>query len=552
MKQVQGKVGWILLVGVGLLGMGGLVLWAKRGYPGKRPPEVSSEREAASRVPGIPGEVFTLVRGDPVPVASPPVMETLYVGTRRGLYLLSGGSGQRARQSRPGRDPVKAVAVDPGDRNRIYLGAAEGLWVSSDRGEDWDRILRVRKEILCVAIDPRDPSRLLVGHGDGIEASGDGGRSWHAATQGISEGPVAALLFHPEVPGRCYALSQGGLHRSEDGGTSWRRVWGSLGVDGSLRSQQAEESAGLEEPEESLAFEETAGETAGDLAFDRAKALLYLGNGRGIFLSRDEGEHWEPLPTLGIGRPAVYRILLDPVRPGLIYVATQDGLFFYEEARKGWSLLREGLPAGAVLAAALDADGQHLWVGTGKGLFRIPQPREAAPLQSPAGPLGSPVVSGPTIREVQQVAIRYAEVMPEKIERWRSGAFWRNFLPKFTVELDRDRDQTIASSTSGGKTSFSVGPEDESVSLDFGFTWNLADLVWDPAQTSIDVRSRLMVQLRQDLLEEVTRLYFERKRLMSEFEANPTTDPALISERNLRIEELAAQLDALTGGWFSQ
>ncbi len=171
-----------------------------------------------------------------------------------------------------------------------------------------------------------------------------------------------------------------------------------------------------------------------------------------------------------------------------------------------------------------------------------------------SGPLSSAAPAAlrePTIREVQLAAIRYAEVMPEKISRWRWLAQLRNLIPRFTVGLDQDRDTTIASSTSAGKTTFAVGPEDESVSLDFGFTWDLANLVWDSAQTSIDVRSRLMVQLRREVLQEVTRLYFERQRLLAEFEANPTDDPLLQRERALRLEELTAQLDALTGGLYS-
>ena len=158
----------------------------------------------------------------------------------------------------------------------------------------------------------------------------------------------------------------------------------------------------------------------------------------------------------------------------------------------------------------------------------------------------------PSVQEAQRAAIRYAEVMPEKIQGWRAGAIWRNWFPRFTLSLNQDRDTTIASSTSAGKTSFSVGPKDESVRLGFNFTWDLANFVWNPDQTSIDVRSRLMVQLRQDILDEVTRLYFERRRLLHEFQRNPTTDELLQGERSLRVEELTAQLDALTGGWFSR
>lgn len=157
----------------------------------------------------------------------------------------------------------------------------------------------------------------------------------------------------------------------------------------------------------------------------------------------------------------------------------------------------------------------------------------------------------PTIHRVQQAAIRYAEVMPEKISRWRTRAAWRAWVPKFTLSLDRDTGTTVGSSSSGGKTTFTVGPEDHSISVGYDFAWELGDLLWSADQTSIDVRSRLMVQLRNEVLDEVTRLYFERRRLQVEEAMAPVQEPSLRAERALRIDELTAQLDALTGGDFS-
>lgn len=180
-------------------------------------------------------------------------------------------------------------------------------------------------------------------------------------------------------------------------------------------------------------------------------------------------------------------------------------------------------------------------------------------LSKPAGSLPSPpaVVPAasspePTLREVHLAAVRYAEVAPEKIRRWRWLAQLRNFVPRFSVDIDRDRSSTISSLSSKGERLFFVGPERRDTSIDFGFTWDLANFVWDPAQTSIDARSRLMVKLRNEILEEVTELYFERKRLRAEFEANPTDDPTIRRERRLRLEKLAGRLDALTDGLYSR
>lgn len=191
-----------------------------------------------------------------------------------------------------------------------------------------------------------------------------------------------------------------------------------------------------------------------------------------------------------------------------------------------------------------------LWIGLGIliGLAPYGFGRE----EEGVSPLPERDQGGPSIRQVQQAAIGYAEVPSEKIARWRALARWKALLPRLSLGLDQDRDRTVASATASGKTTFSIGPEDESVSLGLSLTWDLGDLIWSTDQISIDTRSRLLVKLRREILEEVTRVYFERQRLQAEFQANPTEDPILQKERRLRMEELAAQLDALTGGYFSQ
>jgi len=193
---------------------------------------------------------------------------------------------------------------------------------------------------------------------------------------------------------------------------------------------------------------------------------------------------------------------------------------------------------------------------TGKA---IPVPGAQVPVQAASAPTPHPVglklpwesCAEPTVGQVQQAAIRYAEVSPQKISRWRAQARWKAFLPKLTLSLDRDQSANIASSTYKGVTQFTIGPNRRNFSVDFDFTWDLGDLLWSTDQTSIDVRSRLMVKLRNEILEEVTQIYFERKELLKRFRAAPTEDPILAQERRLRIEALTAHLDAFTGGYFS-
>jgi hypothetical protein len=158
----------------------------------------------------------------------------------------------------------------------------------------------------------------------------------------------------------------------------------------------------------------------------------------------------------------------------------------------------------------------------------------------------------PPIKEVQQVAIKYAEVEPEKIMRWRKQAKIKSLLPKLTVGLDRSESTNYEIYTSQTTRYVYEGPHDKSNGWDVTLSWELGDLIWSDDQTNIDVRSRLTVQLRDDILDEVTKLYFERLRVKIELDNLSIEDRKKRLEKELRIEELTASLDALTGGYFSQ
>lgn len=142
----------------------------------------------------------------------------------------------------------------------------------------------------------------------------------------------------------------------------------------------------------------------------------------------------------------------------------------------------------------------------------------------------------------------------------------RAILPRVSVGMDVDRDKTISRSIWGTYSSYSsgsisapgrhyIGPDDTTVyrNTNWGvsLTWELGDLIWSEDQTSIDVRSRLMVELRDDILDEVTKLYFERLRVKMELDHLSIEDRRKRYEKELRLQELAASIDALTGGYFS-
>jgi hypothetical protein len=155
----------------------------------------------------------------------------------------------------------------------------------------------------------------------------------------------------------------------------------------------------------------------------------------------------------------------------------------------------------------------------------------------------------PGINEVHRLAIDYAEVNREKIINWRTLARKKALLPKLSVGLDRDAADLFHWNTGANPDELQKGRD--LMDWDVSLSWDLSDLVWSTDQTTIDSRSKLMVELREDILDQVTRLYFERRRIQVELITYEPLDPQVEIDKEMRVAELTALIDALTGGEFS-
>ena len=205
--------------------------------------------------------------------------------------------------------------------------------------------------------------------------------------------------------------------------------------------------------------------------------------------------------------------------------------------------------------------GDFLLAGTKKGVFRLSYPElylsvlENKPRDLPQlKDILAQFKNEPAIGEIQKVAIQYAEVSPKKIESWRRGAALKALLPTLAVSKRVGTDQNVDIDRGGtaDPDQFIIGPAESTSDWSVGVSWDLADLIWNGDQTSIDTRSRLMVELRDDVLNEVTHLYYERRRLQVEMAMAPMRDLAIQIEKEIRLQELTAGIDALTGGYLSK
>lgn len=163
----------------------------------------------------------------------------------------------------------------------------------------------------------------------------------------------------------------------------------------------------------------------------------------------------------------------------------------------------------------------------------------------------------PTVRMVQDMAMRYSKTNPEMVERWLNASKRAYALPKVNLQYDKqlgqsDRFDYVADPATGELTSqkdyTQIGNDDKVV---VKLEWRLDKLVMSSEQIRVINESGKANKLRENILDEVTRLYFDRRRLQVESLLKPPSSLQDRIELELRLQEMTANLDALTGGEFS-
>jgi competence ComEA-like helix-hairpin-helix protein len=160
----------------------------------------------------------------------------------------------------------------------------------------------------------------------------------------------------------------------------------------------------------------------------------------------------------------------------------------------------------------------------------------------------------PTVREVQTQVIEYVRVHPEIIDSWRTRARIRALAPRFSADAQGtiDRDLRKVTNLDAAAAQIESTTDSDTGRLSLEARWDLDRLIFEPQEMSVSREGVRMANLRDRVLAEVTRRYFERRRLQVDLELQPPTDLADRVRKELRLQELTADIDALTGGWFGE
>jgi photosystem II stability/assembly factor-like uncharacterized protein len=119
---------------------------------------------------------------------------------------------------------VNVIVFDVVNPDIVYAGTTKGLFRTSTRGEQWERIGQSLPDLFVssILLDPAQPKTLYIGGPGGVWKSPDSGQSWSPINRGLGSLNIRTLAMSPRDPRLLYAGTNGsGLYRSTDAGATW-------------------------------------------------------------------------------------------------------------------------------------------------------------------------------------------------------------------------------------------------------------------------------------------------------------------------------------------
>jgi photosystem II stability/assembly factor-like uncharacterized protein len=322
-------------------------------------------------------------------IALSPNGQSGFACTREGFWRTKDNGRSWVQSAAKVRGRINAVTYHPRDSRTVYAGTARGdVFRSTDGGDTWGHAASLKRAIYTITIHPMYPQRIYAGAWDGVYRSSDAGDSWEQVNRGLGSVLIEALALDEQDPRILYAGNTlDGVYRSADGGASWSKVGNSF--------KEGERGYGVL----SLAIAPSNNH------------MVYAGtNGRGVYLSSDCGETWKPTGTglqVGIGAIAVHpenanhlyvraffdrvyesddggvswrprwegmsdeteiiSLAIDRHHPSTLYAGGEDGLYVTKDGASSWA--KAGLEGLTVFCVVVHPhDGDQIYAGTTGGV----------------------------------------------------------------------------------------------------------------------------------------------------------------------------------------
>ncbi|HOU36810.1 MAG TPA: YCF48-related protein, partial [Candidatus Omnitrophota bacterium] len=466
--------------------------------------------------------------------------KVIYFGTEKGVFKTE-DTGRHWECLTTGMTiAVYDIAQDTASADRLLIGTGKGIYASSDRGHTWKRVYAGTSSARSVCRSIAVLGRAACAATDsGVLYSEDAGAHWKSVPGPLGRSAAIAVVVDPSGNGYWYCAAVDGVYRAKDPSGQWDKA---LGIWPSDTQEDADPDSATADDNDRVLESSIL-----SLCVDPARAgTVCLAGIRGVAISSDNAATWESLPGPAASARRVRSIVFGA--GGVLYAASGADVFVRDSGE--WKRFPQGMTSREIRSLAAGAS--TIYAASDDGLFMTGYGTESA-----SGILEKKnEYSGdlPPISAVQAAAISYADADINKIRQWRRQARRKALLP--SVDLGVNKDTSDLWHWEGGSTTKDyddiLRKGKEVYEWDVNLKWDLGDLIWNDAQTSIDTRSRLLVQLRSDILDEVTKLYFEYIRVRLEMDSLTLMDKKKLAQKEIRLQEISAQLDGLTDGFFTR
>lgn len=463
-------------------------------------------------------------------------------GGERGLTVRPPGATTRRI---PLRGVVRDLAFDAGER--LWVATTHGVFrldpgAPAPRDESPSGGERARLASRVAAAGPE----VAVATAAGVFWR-RGGHPWQRIGGALGELPATALalVVRGSAPSTLWVANSRGLHRVQPSLDPVARGHPLPGTAGSIADLWPDDEALWVLTSRSL-----VDARAGDRSYRvggvgesprrlvRFGGVFFLATGRGLWTAAGPGGPWrraaDPAGTGAWSDLVVWSggVALGGAR-GLLWGEREDATLVGREREEATPFVSE------------DASGTQ-----GAGATAPPQPSAvpARPVAAIAVPEASPpaAICTPSVAAVHRAALEYLALRGDPVARMRRGVRRRGWLPQLRLQgryiSDRDRGRDGDESfVSGGLRRLHDWDHDRGRTREISLaaTWELGDLAYHPEEIDISTEARRLIELRDDVLDEVNQLYFDRERALREGAPHDA-------------ERFAAGLDGWTEGWFSR
>lgn len=490
--------------------------------------------------------------------------EWIFIGTGNGIFI-SKDNGKtwndfgtnRLFKDNNGNSLINWIYIDKRNK-KIYLATSFGAFYSGVKKADWQKILNGTKTEL------NQINSIYIYKGNAYISSSDGFllcKLKQNTCSRINHGLVVDNLsgnheayFTLKVSGRLYLGTSNGVYYFDNSSLEWIEITNGIQRLPSSRIN------------------------AKHLLFDK-DGNLWLACGTGIYFSSNKGKSWEKrserIKNNLDGFQETFYLLEDQES---LYASTASGVYYFDKGKNYWEDISSGIRTkdGNKNVYWLAKKGDVLYAATDEGLFSLEHqaqvPAHSSQFIPPfllKGKIGIDFANlteiEPSLIEVQKQALKFSSLpTTEDFKRYRLQARLRNLIPQVGFDIntrgayiDYFQFEKGISTNISLKNQFDASKitryqNDDQLFKQFSISWNTNQFLYDDEIREILNQARLSANIKENLLDDVTRIFYQRKKLQLSYLTNPPEDFQTRLEKDLELAELTGQLDSRTGGWFSK